>query len=189
MKNLINFKTFFWFVTAFSFAISIVFFVTYKIYNLSVLLTLFITFFTIWFHFFSRLICGTIIPLFKSKINPNKKYYKVRKTEEKFYNLIKIKKWKKFLPTYDNREFNIRVNSPKELIVNMCNSELVHTFSALLSYLPLLLIIFFGSPVVFIITSIVASFVDLLFVMLQRYNRNRFVNLVQKQKDRLILTK
>jgi hypothetical protein len=49
-----------------------------------------------------------------------------------------------------------------------------------LSFVPILAAIPFGELAVFVITSIVAAAFDLLFVMLQRFNRTRIVRLIGK---------
>jgi len=48
----------------------------------------------------------------------------------------------------------------------MCNSEIIHTINAVISYLPLIFISWFGSPIIFIVTSIFASIYDLQFVII-----------------------
>jgi hypothetical protein len=43
--------------------------------------------------------------------------------------------------------------------------------------MPILAIIWFGVPLAFIITSILSALFDLMFVIMQRYNRNRILRL------------
>ena len=59
----------------------------------------------------------------------------------------------------------------------MCQSEIVHELIFVLSFVPIIEIVWFGTPLVFIITSILAALYDLLFVIMQRYNRNRILRL------------
>jgi len=53
-----------------------------------------------------------------------------------------------------------------------------------LSFIPLLFSIWFGSAGVFLITSCLAALLDAAFVMVQRYNRPRLLRLIQKQSKR-----
>jgi hypothetical protein len=59
----------------------------------------------------------------------------------------------------------------------MCQSEIVHEIIFVLSFMPILAIIWFGEPLAFIITSILSALFDLMFVIMQRYNRNRILRL------------
>ena len=60
----------------------------------------------------------------------------------------------------------------------MCQAELVHETIVVLSFLPIAGGIWFGAYPVFIITSVLADGYDLLFVMMQRYNRQRVLTLL-----------
>lgn len=59
----------------------------------------------------------------------------------------------------------------------MCQAELVHETIVVLSFLPIAGGIRFGAYPVFIITTVLAAGYDLLFVMMQRYNRQRVLML------------
>ncbi len=139
-----------------------------------------ITLLTVAFHLDSRLIIGAIISKFKNKINYNSKYYKTRKLENKIYKILKVKKWKSKVGTFDTDEFNLEKNTMEDILINMCNSEKIHTINIFISYIPLSFIIWFGQPYAFIVTSIFASLYDLLFVMVQRYNRPRIEKIIHR---------
>ena len=163
--------------------LTIAFFVLFHLYkDKEILEILAITCLTIAFHFDIRLILGNLISKFKKYINTNKKYYRLNKFEEKIYNIIKVKKWKRNVSTYNPDEFDIKKNSKDELIRNMCNSEIIHTINVFISYIPLLFIIWFNQPIAFIITSIIASLYDLHFVIIQRYNRERLMKIIEKNE-------
>ncbi len=115
-------------------------------------------------------------------VNINSNYYKLRKIEEKIYNIIKVKKWKTKAPTYEPDEINIDKYTIKEILVNMCNSEIIHTINTIVSYIPLIFIIWYGKPIVFVITSICASMYDLQFVAIQRYNRPRMMKIMERKE-------
>lgn len=63
----------------------------------------------------------------------------------------------------------------------MCQAELVHETIIILSFVPLFAVIFFDSFWVFFITSAAAAIFDLLFVIIQRYNRDRIVKIASKE--------
>ena len=72
----------------------------------------------------------------------------------------------------------------EEIAQTMCQSELGHETIAVLSFLPIVSVRWFGSLPVFVITSICAAVFDLLVVMMQRYNRDRVVRMIKKAKIR-----
>lgn len=142
-----------------------------------------ITFGVTFYHFAMRLIVGTTInAIAKNKMNYNLWWFRPRKFEQKLYELLKVRKWKKFAPTYAPDTFNMEKRTPEEIAMTTCQAEVVHEVIVVLSFLPILLIIWFGEPLVFIITSILSALIDLIFIILQRFNRPRLVRLIQRMK-------
>ena len=60
-------------------------------------------------------------------------------------------------------------------------AELGHETIAVLSFLPILAGNWFGAYPVFVITSILSALFDLMFVAMQRYNRQRIVRLIKRK--------
>jgi hypothetical protein len=67
-----------------------------------------------------------------------------------------------------------------EIAQAMCQAEIVHEIIIPLSFIPLAVIPRFGSAAVFIITSILAACFDLLFVIIQRFNRPRILKISRR---------
>lgn len=67
----------------------------------------------------------------------------------------------------------------------MCQSELVHETNIILSFIPVSASKWFGSFYVFLITSVCGAIFDLLFVIMQRYNRARIIKIAVK-KERVL---
>lgn len=178
MSKLMNFAA------AASFVLAAVFAVLCGLTGNSVLLTLAITFGTTAYHLCMRLLVGAV---FNSVMHNNadytKKRYQLHDWERKLYKLIKVKNWKGKMPSYYPDVFSPKKHSLDEIAQAMCQSELVHKTIAVLSFLPLLAAIPFGSLPVFLITSLLGAAYDMLFVIMQRFNRERVVKLVQKSKD------
>ena len=76
-------------------------------------------------------------------------------------------------------QFDLSTNSMEVLLHNMAQAELVHRIIMVLSFVPVLFIIPYGAPAIFITTSLVASLIDLLFVIMQRYNRPRVMKILK----------
>lgn len=139
-------------------------------------IALFATFLTISYHLIMRWIVGNIIePLLK--INPNNKWFHQTRFEKHFYKLLKVKQWKKHLPTYDLKLFDLKTQSIDSIIQHMCRAEVIHELMCILSLMPILFSLYFGDVLVFLITSIAAMTLELCFIIVQRYNRERLVKL------------
>ena len=148
----------------------------------AVLEALAITAGTFFFHLIMRLIVGTLIgAALKGRIDLEKEHWKEKPFEKKLYKALKVKKWKNSMPAYDPLQFDPAKKSWKEIAEASCISEAVHTTNAVLSCIPLLFSIPFGSFTVFLITSIIASMIDLSFVVMQRYNRERILPILKRK--------
>lgn len=131
------------------------------------------------YHIAIRMIWGYIIgkvPL--TAFHPEKEYYKMREWEASLYNKANVKSWKNKMPVFKPELWDIRTNSGIDIIRATCQAELDHVGNILLS----LLTIFFSRKssiqFVIIITAINASTFDLIFVMIQRYNRPRLMRIM-----------
>lgn len=185
MKNHISFKKVMYIISFMSTLLTIILFTANNFISSGILLTLAVTSMTFAYHFVIRLIIGYIITLFKRKINVDSRHFKVSETEKNIYKKLNVKNWKSKVPTYNPDEFDIKKNSIQQLIINCCNSEIVHTVNIFASYIPILFSIWFNSLPVFIITSVLASIYDLQFVILQRYNRPRLIKSAHKKEKNL----
>jgi len=162
-----------------SIVVTAVFFIVYKIKPLGIFLTVVITAGTVSYHFWMRLFVGGVLNLLlDNKVDYNKKWFRVGKTEQKLYKILKVKKWKKYLPTYDPSVFDISLHSLDEIAGATCQSELVHEIIAVLSFLPIVASIWFGTTAVFVLTSVFSALFDLTFVIIQRGNRPRVLKVL-----------
>lgn len=144
-----------------------------------ILLSLAITFGTIAYHFMMRLLVGLVFrTAMHNRANYRKRWYQVSKRELAIYENLRVKKWKSKMPTYDPTLFDPRIHSWNEIAQAMCQAELVHETIIILSFLPIVGGIWFGAYPVFIVTSILAAGLDTMFVIMQRYNRQRVLKLL-----------
>ena len=147
----------------------------------AVLFTITITLGTCFYHFAMRLIVGhSIDAIYHNKMNYNRWWFRERKHEAKFYNFLRVKKWKSHLPTYTADYYDMTKHSVEEIIQATCQSEVVHEINMVLSFVPVIFTIWFGSLVAFLVTSFLAFCVDSVFVILQRYNRPRLRRLLRR---------
>lgn len=159
--------------------------VLYHVFYAPWLLTAAITFGTISYHLVMRLLVGGIVTItMHNHADYHKKWFQLSHFEERLYSGLKVKRWKNHLPTYAPESFSPEKHTFDEIAQAMCQSEIVHEINIVLSFPPLLASLWFGSFPVFCITSIAAACFDLLFVIVQRYNRLRIVKIAEKQRER-----
>ena len=140
-----------------------------------------IAFGTTFYHFAMRLAVGLLIDgKYHNHMDYTRKWFAEKAFEQKLYSLIQVKKWKKLLPTFTPQDFSFKSHSVEEIIQVTCQAEVVHEVNMLLSFVPVVSAIWFGSLDVFIITSCIAFLFDGVFVVVQRYNRPRLLRLLRK---------
>ncbi len=148
--------------------------------NSVILFSLAITLGTTWYHFFMRLFVGLCFhAVFRGNMNHRHRWFREHRFEPSLYRFLRVKAWKKHIPTFDPKLYSLKEHTPIELVGATCQAEVVHETIFLLSFLPLFLIIPFGEPLVFILTSVIAALVDTVFIILQRFNRPRLLRLIK----------
>lgn len=147
-------------------------------------LALAISFGTISYHMIMRLCVGYIIHWsFHNHMDHTKRWFQPLKFEERLYAFLKVKQWKKHMPTYAPSSFSATDHTLTDIVGAMCQAEIVHEIIIPLSFIPVFFIPLFGEPLVFILTSILSAAFDLMFVIIQRFNRPRLLRLLNKKKQ------
>lgn len=155
----------------------------YALFASGVFLTLAITFCTTFYHFSFRLL---IAPLLNQNYNKfmstfydyQNFWFREKNFEKKLYKILQVKKWKSKMPTWSPQTFDLQKNSVQQIVSATCQAEFIHELNALLSFVPLLGAIPFGEFAVFFITSLASAAFEVMFVLVQRYNRPRLVVLL-----------
>ncbi len=146
-------------------------------------LTLAITFGTTFYHFGMRLAVGYVYGrIMNNRADFSKSWYRLRKWEKRLYKALNVKDWKNRLPTYAPDLFSPQKHTWNEIAQAMCQAELVHETIIVFSFAPMFAVKLFGSFWVFFITSAAAAVFDSLFVIIQRYNRDRVMKIILKVK-------
>lgn len=173
------------YITAFCFAGAVLMALLSERLHGDIYLTLAITFGTAAYHLGMRLLVGLLFEKgMKNRADYTRKWYQVSSWENGLYRVLRVKAWKDKLPAYDPEAFSSEKHTWDEIAQAMCQAELVHEVNAALSFLPLAASFRFGSLAVFLITSVCAAAFDLLFVVMQRYNRPRVVRIALKRKGK-----
>ena len=170
-------------ITAILLVLSVVFVLLNFYLKTDLFLILSITFCTALYHFVMRLFVGEICNKFiEPNLKCNSKWFKEKKFEKKLYKLLKVKKWKKFAPTYSPESFSLKDNSKEDIIRTMCGAEVVHELIIVFSFLPIIFSGLLDSFYEFLFTSIIAALVDSVFVIIQRFNRPRVIKLLKRSE-------
>lgn len=168
-------------ITVFTFLITGIALVLFYCFHKDIYLTLAITFGTTFYHLGIRLLIGFLYSVgMKNQADYTKKWYQIHPWESGLYRFLKVKSWKNKVPTYDAQSFSNKKHTWSEIAQAMCQSELVHETNMILSFLPVIAAKWFGSFYVFLITSVCGALFDLIFVIIQRYNRARVLKIRQK---------
>ena len=144
-------------------------------------LTLAITFGTTCYHFAMRLLVGVLVP---SRLHWKSRWFQPFPFESRLYAFLRVKQWKKQLPTYDPTLFSMKDYSLDQIISHMCQAEVVHEIIVVCSFLPMFCSLVFGAFPVFLITSLASACCDFLFIILQRFNRPRLIRILHAQERR-----
>lgn len=160
---------------------TIVFVVVYQVLEKSILKTFAISFGTTAYHFVMRLLVGFLISvIFKNNFDYKKKWFQEKSFEKKLYKKLKVKSWKDKMPTFNPFLFDLKYNSPEKIAGAMCQAEVVHTIIFVLSFLPILETIFFDSFWIFFITSFLSANFEMMFIIMQRFNRPRILKMKKR---------
>lgn len=139
---------------------------------------------TIAYHFGVRLFVGIgINALFNNRFDYNRRWFRQLSFEPRIYEILKVRKWKDRMPTANSELFDIKKSDFAKIASAMCQAEVVHEVNVAASFLPLIASYWFGDFWIFFITSLLSAIYDLLFVVIQRYNRPRFVKLAERKKN------
>lgn len=138
--------------------------------------------FTIMYHFWVRIIMGNVLKLFKKHITYKQYFFKEKKFEKKFYDLIKVKSWKDKVLTYAPQEFDLKENSLETVANNMAKAELDHWINSLISISTISFGFFSNVFWPFIVSAIFAMAFETQFIVLQRYNRPRVVKIIEREE-------
>lgn len=170
-------------ITIISFILTLLFSAVYFHTENGIILSFAITAGTTLYHFAMRLAVGFFYDrIMNNKADLSRWWYQPKGFEKRIYNWINVKNWKGIMPSYEPELFDPQKHTWNEIAQAMCQAELVHETIILLSFVPILFAKLFGALPVFLITSFLAAAFDMIFVIMQRYNRPRVIRIAEKKK-------
>lgn len=142
-----------------------------------------IFFMTAAYHMIIRLVIGTFCDgALEDNIDPDNHWFADSDAEQTIYRAIRVKLWKNLIPMPDAWKFSVKKRSLEDIIAESCRTEVIHEIGMAASLLAILLTIPFGYLWFFILTSVLGGLFDLIFVIVQRYNRPRLMKTAAKKR-------
>ncbi len=165
--------------------LTIVFTLLHRYNSNAVLLSMAITFGTISYHFLMRLAVGYVINgLYHNRFDYKKAWFQEKSFEKRLYEKLRVKEWKDKMPTFAPEMLELKIHTGEEILGAMCQAEVVHSVIIVLCFVPLLATFMWGAFWVFFITSVLSASAEMMFVIMQRYNRPRIVRMMEKENRR-----
>ncbi len=159
---------------------AVIFKIAYDATGIPAFYSVMVTFGTVFYHFGMRLAVGGIINArFHNRMNYKRTWFCEKRFEKSLYEKLKVKKWKDRIPTFAPENFTLKKHQAEEIVQATCEAEVVHEIIMVFSFVPLVFSIWAGAAMVFVITSCAACLLDLVFVIVQRYNRPRLLRLIR----------
>lgn len=142
-----------------------------------------VTMFTVMYHLWLRIIMGKVTKRFK--IDYRHFWFRERGFEKKLYKLLRVRKWKEKVLTYDPDMFSQEKHSLDEIAMQMAKAETDHWINELISLSTLLFALLWGQLWIFLLTAILAMLFDAQFIIVQRFNRPIVLRLLERKKKRI----
>jgi len=167
-------------------AISVLCFILYYTgtYNSTGLLWAGIVCFMILYHFGLRIFMGNVTKKFA--VNPKHVWFKQRKFEKRLYKLLRVRKWKDKVLTFDPASFDFKNRTLSQLATTMAKSELDHWINEIISIISIFFTFIWGCFPAFFISAVAAMIFDAQFIIVQRYNRPIVLRLIKRQENRIL---
>ena len=141
-----------------------------------------IVLFMILYHFGLRIGFGLVTKLLP--INYRHPWYRQRAFEKKLYKLLRVRRWKDKVLTFEPDKYDFGKRTLEELAATMSKSELDHWINELISLSSLLFFFIWGCFPAFFITAFAAMLFDAQFIVVQRYNRPIVLKLMSMKEKR-----
>ena len=142
--------------------------------------------FMILYHFGLRIYMGTVTK--KWNITYNHPFFTTQKFEKKLYKLLKVRKWKDKVLTFEPEMYDFQNRTLTQLANTMAKSETDHWINEIISVISMFFAFIWGCPAAFIISAVAAMIFDAQFIIVQRYNRPIAIRLSERREKESLNT-
>ncbi len=141
--------------------------------------------FMILYQFGLRILFGKITD--HIKFNYRHPFFTRKSFEVKLYKLLKVRKWKDKVLTFNPDAYNFKERTLHELASTMAKSETDHWINVAISIGGIFFSLIWGLFPVFLITAILAILFDAQFIIVQRYNRPVVLRLMERREKAVVI--
>jgi len=120
-----------------------------------------------------------VVGIMKNRADDESAWFRELTWEKDFFRIIRFRKWKHRLPTYDPRYYDFQVLKHEDLLGIISQTEIVHEMAAGLSILSIAGIRWLGHGYIIVTIAIIDLLINLIYVCLQRFNRIRLGRLIK----------
>lgn len=138
--------------------------------------------FTILYHFWLRILMGKVTKRFA--IDYRAWWFKERRFEKYIFKILRVRKWKGKVLTYDPDAFLIEKHGYKGVANAMAKAETDHWINELISLSTMLFPLLWGAPWLFISTAVVGMLFDMQFIVVQRFHRPIITRVIEKDEKK-----
>jgi len=138
--------------------------------------------FMILYHFGMRIGMGKVTA--RIHFNYNWWWFRPRFFEKRLYELLRVKRWKKHVLTFEPEAFDFRKRTLHEVATSMSKFEADHWINELISIGSIAFSELWGCLPAFVITAVIAMIFDAQFIVVQRYNRPNVLKLMERRARR-----
>jgi len=121
----------------------------------------------------------TIVGIMKNRANDESAWFGELPWEKEFFRIIRFRKWKHRLLTYDPRYYDFKALKYEELLGIISQTEIVHEMAAILSLLSMAGTRWLGHGYIIVTIAIIDLLINLIYICLQRFNRVRLRRLIK----------
>ncbi len=138
--------------------------------------------FMILFHFGLRILFGKFTV--NIAFDHNHSFFQTKKFEKRIFHLVRIRKWKDKVLTFDPQAYDFQNRTLDQLATTMCKSEIDHWINEGISIFSVVFSLLWGHFPIFAITAFAAMLFDAQFILVQRYNRPIVVRLMKRKNKK-----
>ncbi len=143
--------------------------------------------FMILYHFGLRIFMGNVTNYIK--FDYNHPFFRRRGFESGLYKLLKVRKWKDKVLTFNPDHYDFQNRTLSQLATTMAKSETDHWINEIISVISIFFSLLWGMFPIFLITAVAAVIFDAQFIVVQRYNRPVVLRLMERRKKQSVKAK
>ena len=126
---------------------------------------------------------AVVFAVFNNKYKVGNFWFRPKRFEKRLYKFLCVRKWKSYLKAWDADAYSLELNDGHSVLMRLCHAEIVHEVIAIAGFLPMVISFYIPKTFwLFCVSSIIFCFIHIAFAVVQRYNRPRFLRIIEHRK-------